>query len=68
MGQWMTCEGVLDTEQVGSKGMGCWRGPTGHLLQQLPDHVLVAPQGLLPLLHVLCRGQRLSQLSCKSAY
>lgn len=62
----MTCEGILDTEQVGGKGVGCWRGPAGHLLQQLPDHVLVEPQGLLPLLHILCTGQRVGYMPCKS--
>ena len=49
----VTCVGVLDTEQVGSNGMGCRGGPTHHLLQQLPDHVLVVPQRLLPFLDIL---------------
>ena len=62
----MTCEGILNTEQMGGKGMGCWRGPAGHLLQQLPDHVLVAPQGLLPLLHILCTAQRVGYMPCKA--
>ena len=55
----LTCVGVFDAQQVGCKGVrGGWL-PGLYPLQQAPHHILILPQALLTLLHILHIPQRL---------